>query len=114
MTSGSSVSDNLMKRYGLYWLRAITLGAGLNFVLTGYLMGNQKWKFQHAAPLSAFICVNLSYAADRLIFGNKKEPEDLEPDTIIVSTPHSCPICSEYPCICDSWDSGTIPLDKPL
>ena len=101
-----------MKRYGLYWLRAITLGAGLNFVLTGYLMGHQKWKFQHAAPLSAFICVNLSYVADRLIFGDKKEPEDLDSDTIVISTPHCCPVCSEYPCTCDSWESGTTPLGK--
>ena len=100
-----------MKRYGLYWLRAITLGAGLNFVLTGYLMGNQKWKFEHAAPLSAFICVNLSYVADRLIFGNKKEPKELPPEPI--TTPHCCPVCSEYPCCCASWTSGTSPLDNP-
>ena len=50
-----------MKRYGLYWLRALTLGAGLNFIIVGYLMGNHKWKFHQAAPLAAFICVNLSF-----------------------------------------------------
>ena len=88
-----------MKRYGLYWLRAITLGAGLNFILTGYLMNNQKWKFHHAAPVSAFICVNLSYAADRLIFGNRKEPEEVK-ELQPITTPHCCPICSDYPCCC--------------
>ena len=89
-----------MKKYTLYWIRAITLGAGLNFLMTGYLMNNHKMKFEHAMPLSAFVCINLSYAADRIIFGEKKPKEikELPP----ISTPHCCPICSDYPCACDS------------
>ena len=87
-----------MKRYGLYWLRALTLGAGLNFIIVGYLMGNHKWKFHQAAPLAAFICVNLSFAADRVIFGRKpKKKEEPKRDHY---APHSCPGCSEYPCTC--------------
>ena len=90
-----------MKRYGLYWLRAITLGAGLNFILTGYMMNTHKWKFHQAAPISAFVCVNLSFAADRLIFGRKKEEKE-EKKLAPITTPHCCPICSDYPCACDS------------
>ena len=88
-----------MKRYGLYWLRALTLGAGLNFIIVGHLMGHHKWKFHHAAPLAAFVCVNLSFAADRVIFGRKKK---VTPPTEIIKpyAPHACPICSDYPCAC--------------
>ena len=89
-----------MKRYGLYWLRALTLGAGLNFLIVGHLMGNHKWKFHHAAPLAAFVCVNLSFAADRLIFGRKPATKE-KPPAPTYYAPHACPICSDYPCACD-------------
>ena len=88
-----------MKKFALYWLRAITLGAGLNAVIVGYLMTNRDWKFHQAAPLGAFIAINCSFAADRIIFGPKKE---LIPITLPISTPHCCPVCSDYPCACDS------------
>ena len=92
-----------MKRYGLYWLRALTLGAGLNALIVSGLMNHKGWKFHQAAPVGALVCVNLSFAADRLIFGrNKKKAKTT---TIPVNTPHACPVCSEYPCVCDSWES---------
>ena len=92
-----------MKRYGLYWLRAITLGAGLNAIIVSTLMTHRNWKFHQAAPIGAIICINLSFAADRLIFGRKpKEKKEEELPTHYA--PHCCPICSEYPCICDSWE----------
>ena len=95
-----------MKRYGLYWLRAITLGAGLNAIIVSTLMTHRGWKFHQAAPVGAFICINLSFAADRLIFGRKpKETPVVEPPNYYA--PHACPICSEYPCICDSWETDT-------
>ena len=40
-----------MKRYGLYWLRAITLGAGLNAIIVSNLMTHKGWKFHQAAPV---------------------------------------------------------------
>ena len=87
-----------MKRYGLYWLRALTLGAGLNFLIVSHLMANHKWKFHHAAPLAAIVCVNLSFAADRLIFGRTKKK--VTPTQPTHYAPHACPICSDYPCSC--------------
>lgn len=87
-----------MKRYALYWLRAITLGAGLNAVIVGYLMTHRDWKFHQAAPLGAFIAINCSFAADRLIFGTKTPKPTPTPTPI--ETPHCCPICSDYPCNC--------------
>ena len=90
-----------MKRYALYWLRAITLGAGLNALIVGYLMSNRDWKFHQAAPLGAFIAINCSFAADRLIFGNKPQ-ETPPPLPLPISTPHCCPICSDFPCACSS------------
>ena len=92
-----------MKRYGLYWLRALTLGAGLNAIIVSSLMTHRGWKFYQAAPVGALVCVNLSFAADRLIFGRNKKKA--KPTTIPVNTPHACPVCSEYPCVCDSWQS---------
>jgi hypothetical protein len=91
-----------MKRYGLYWLRALTLGAGLNFVIVSSLMTHRGWKLYQAAPIAAFICVNCSFAADRLIFGRKKKK--VVPIITPTHTPHSCPVCTEYPCICESWN----------
>lgn len=92
-----------MKRYGLYWLRALTLGAGLNALIVSHLMTNHKWKFHHAAPVAALVCVNLSFAADRLIFGRKKKqtPKEQPPQHY---APHACPVCSDYPCTCDTED----------
>lgn len=58
-----------MKQYGLYWLRAMTLGAGLNALIVSNLMKHQDWEFEQAAPIAIMVCVNLSFAADRLIFG---------------------------------------------
>lgn len=92
-----------MKRYGLYWLRALTLGAGLNFVIVTALMTQKNWKFHHAAPLAAFICVNLSFAADRMIFGRTKKREVIE-ELPTQYAPHACPICSDYPCACPSME----------
>ena len=90
-----------MKRYALYWLRAITLGAGLNALICGYLMNSRDWKFHHAAPVGAFIAINCSFAADRLIFGNKKQEEE-KPIPVPITTPHACPICSDFPCACSA------------
>ncbi len=92
-----------MKRYGLYWLRAITLGAGLNAVIVSTLMTHKGWKFHHAAPVGAFICINLSFAADRLIFGRKPKPEVSLPKVKPYAA-HACPCCSEYPCAFPQWN----------
>jgi len=91
-----------MKRYGLYWLRALTLGAGLNAIIVGSLMNNRGWKFYQAAPIGALVCVNCSFAADRLIFCRTKKK--IVPSIIPIDTPHSCPVCSDYPCMCSSWE----------
>ena len=94
-----------MKRYGLYWLRALTLGAGLNALIVSSLMNHRGWKFHQAAPIGALVCVNCSFAADRLIFGRTKKK--VEPAVVLpprIDTPHSCPVCFEYPCICHSWE----------
>ena len=90
-----------MRRYGLYWLRAITLGAGLNALIVGHLMTQRNWKFHHAAPLAAFVCVNLSFTADRFIFGRAGKPKEKKPEPHTIKTPHACPICSDYPCVCE-------------
>jgi len=91
-----------MKRYGLYWLRAITLGAGLNAVIVSTLMTHKGWKFIQAAPVGAFVCINLSFAADRLIFGRKPKPKALPP--VKPYAAHACPCCSEYPCAFPQWN----------
>ena len=96
-----------MKRYGLYWLRALTLGAGLNFVIVSTLMTQKNWKFHQAAPLAAFVCVNLSFAADRFIFGRAKITPRKKAEPPAIETPHACPVCSEYPCVCATWESGS-------
>lgn len=88
-----------MKRYGLYWLRALTLGAGLNALIVSSLMNNRGWKFHQAAPIGAIICVNCSFAADRLIFGRKPKPKAPLPVAKYYA-PHACPGCSDYPCSC--------------
>jgi len=87
-----------MKKFALYWLRAITLGAGLNAVIVGYLMSSRDWKFHQAAPLGAFIAINCSFAADRVIFGPKKQPAPVPLPTHYA--PHCCPVCSDFPCVC--------------
>ena len=92
-----------MKRYGLYWLRAITLGAGLNALIVSSLMTHRGWKFYQAAPVGALICVNCSFAADRLIFGRTKRKKVTPLPTHYA--PHACPVCSEYPCVCSNWDN---------
>ena len=88
-----------MKLYGLYWLRAITLGAGLNALIVSTLMTQRDWKFHQAAPVSAFVCVNLSFAADRMIFGRKPK-QKVPPAPVHHYAPHACPVCSDFPCIC--------------
>jgi len=93
-----------MKRYGLYWLRALTLGAGLNALIVSSLMNHRGWKFHQAAPIGALVCVNCSFAADRLIFGRTKKKAVVRIITP-TETPHSCPVCSDYPCVCDAWES---------
>ncbi len=92
-----------MKRYGLYWLRALTLGAGLNALVVIFLMNHRDWKFHQAAPI-AIICVNCSFMADRIIFGRTKKAKVI-PTITPTGTPHSCPVCNDYPCICDSWNT---------
>ena len=62
-----------MRAYCLYWLRAATLGAGLNFLIVSNVMANTGWKFHQAAPIGALFSVNCSFMADRLIFRKKKE-----------------------------------------
>jgi hypothetical protein len=47
--------------------------------------------------------VNCSFAADRLIFGKAKKKKVI-PIITPTETPHACPVCSECPCICDSWN----------
>jgi len=63
----------MLKRYGLYWLRALTLGAGLNALIVSHLMSKHDFKFHQAAPIGALVCVNLSFAADRIIFSKVKK-----------------------------------------
>ena len=92
-----------MKRYGLYWMRALTLGAGLNALIVGSLMTHRGWKFHQAAPLAAFVCVNLSFAADRMIFGRQTKKVNVVNEPCSLHSPHSCPGCQEYPCICDTY-----------
>ena len=87
-----------MKRYGLYWLRAITLGAGLNAIIVSTLMTQSDWKFHQAAPVGAFVCINLSFAADRMIFGRKPKKKVFTP--VHHYAPHACPGCSDFPCSC--------------
>ena len=94
-----------MKRYGLYWLRALTLGAGLNALIVSSLMTHRGWKFYQAAPVGALICVNCSFAADRLIFGRTKKAKAPAPLPTHYA-PHACPVCSEYPCVCANWDKA--------
>ena len=89
-----------MKRYALYWLRAITLGAGLNALIVGFLMNRYDFKFLHAAPIGAFVAINCSFAADRFIFGSSSISEEPKPVATPITTPHCCPICSDYPCSC--------------
>ena len=93
-----------MKRYGLYWLRALTLGAGLNALIVSSLMNYRDWKFHQAAPIGALVCVNCSFAADRLIFGRTKTKK-VVPTITPTETPHACPVCADYPCACDAWES---------
>ena len=93
-----------MKRYGLYWLRALTLGAGLNALIVSSLMNHRDWKFHQAAPIGALVCVNCSFLADRLIFGRKPKAKPELPMPKYYA-PHACPVCSDYPCICDSWNT---------
>ena len=57
-----------MKAYFLYWLRAATLGAGLNAIIVGHLMSEHGLKFHQAVPLGALASVNCSFIADRFIF----------------------------------------------
>lgn len=64
-----------MKAYLLYWLRAATLGAGLNAIICGHLMTNYGFEFYQAVPMGALVSVNCSFLADRFIFtklGKKK------------------------------------------
>ena len=91
-----------MKRYGLYGLRAITLGAGRNALSVSTLMSQRGWKFHQAAPVGAFVCINLSFAADRLIFGRKPKPKALP--KVKPYAAHACPCCSEYPCAFPQWN----------
>ena len=94
-----------MKRYGLYWLRAITLGAGLNTFIVSQIMAHTGATFLQAVPFGTFVSVNCSFAADRIIFGNKnrKKKSVRIPEPCSMHTPHSCPVCQEYPCICDTF-----------
>ena len=69
-----------MKAYFLYWLRAATLGAGLNAIIVGHLMSEYGLKFYQAVPLGALVSVNCSFIADRTIFTKlakkKEQPTD--------------------------------------
>jgi len=61
-----------MKTYLLYVLRCLTLGAGLNFMITSYLMYKHDIEYIQAAPVGMMICINLSFFADRFIFTKVK------------------------------------------
>ena len=64
-----------MRAYLLYWLRAATLGAGLNAIICGHLMTKYGFEFYQAVPMGALVSVNCSFLADRFIFtklGKKK------------------------------------------
>lgn len=98
-----ALHHSTMKRYGLYWLRAITLGAGLNALIVSTLMSQRGWKFHQAAPIGAIVCINLSFAADRMIFGRKPKVTPPLPKEKPYAF-HACPVCSEYPCVCENWD----------
>ena len=97
-----------MKRYGLYWLRALTLGAGLNTLIVSQIMAATGASFLQAVPFGTFVSVNCSFAADRIIFGSKNKKRKVVSEPCSIHTPHSCPGCSEQPCVCDSWDTDPI------
>ena len=61
-----------MKTYLLYVLRCLTLGAGLNFMITSYLMFRHDIDYLKAAPVAMIICINLSFFADKFIFTKLK------------------------------------------
>lgn len=90
-----------MKRYGLYWLRALTLGAGLNTLIVSQIMANTGASFLQAVPFGTFVSVNCSFAADRFIFGARGKKKKQVPEPLSLHTPHACPGCSEYPCVCE-------------
>lgn len=95
-----------MKRYGLYWLRAMTLGAGLNAVIVSQIMSNTGASFLQAVPFGTLVSVNCSFVADRYIFGARKpktkKVEELPEISKPITTPPACPVCSDYPCACES------------
>lgn len=96
----------MMKAFGLYWIRALTLGAGLNITIVSLLMGQMKWTFHQSVAVGTLVSVNTSFFADRLIFGKKKKkPPIMEPCSL--HTPHACPGCQEYPCVCPTFDAIT-------
>lgn len=64
-----------MRRYLLYWLRAVTLGAGLNFMVVSHIMNNTDKTFAESAPFGAMVSVNCSFLADRIIFRADKKKQ---------------------------------------
>ena len=64
--------NDLLKKYLLYNLRSLTVGAGLNALIVGTLMYS-GYSYLQSVPVGAFIAINISIFADRLIFSQKKK-----------------------------------------
>ena len=68
--------NDLMKKYLLYNLRSLTVGTGLNALIVGILMSN-GYSYLQSVPVGAFTAINISFFADRMIFGQKKKENKL-------------------------------------
>ena len=64
--------NDLMKKYLLYNLRSLTVGTGLNALIVGTLMSS-GYSYLQSVPVGAFTAINISFFADRMIFGQKKK-----------------------------------------
>ena len=64
--------NDLLKKYLLYNLRSLTVGTGLNALIVGILMSN-GYSYLQSVPVGAFTAINMSFFADKMIFGQKKK-----------------------------------------
>jgi hypothetical protein len=64
--------NDLLKKYLLYNLRSLTVGAGLNALIVGVLMSS-GYSYLQSVPVGAFTAINISFLADRMIFYEKKK-----------------------------------------
>ena len=74
--------NDLMKKYLLYNLRSLTVGTGLNALIVGILMSN-GYSYLQSVPVGAFTAINISFFADRMIFGQKKKENKFDHPPLI-------------------------------